>query len=242
MSTYDLIIHARETIIPLNEMHFSTKNKNALEQLLKEFKHVDALQKHQLPVDNKLLLFGRTGCGKTATAKAIAKSLDKKLIILDLSGIVSSKLGETAKNIKAVFQKTIKEEAVLFMDEFDYLGKLRDADLSDSGEMKRLVNAIIQLIDYLPNSTLLIAATNHAHMIDSALLRRFQLKLKYELPDVEQLNNYYDAILMQYPSAYRNIERVYSISYAEAKDVLFREIKNQIIAEEEQKEDLINKN
>ncbi len=231
----DFILNSNETTIRLEDIHLSSENKDSLKQLLKEFKHVSILNQYKLPVDNKVFLFGHTGCGKTTTAKAIAQALGKKIIILNLGNIVSSRLGETSKNITEVFKKAIREKAVLFLDEFDSIGKLRDHDDKDSAEMKRLVNTVIQLIDELPDETLLIAATNHSKVIDTALLRRFQLRLKFELPSEEQLDIYYDSLLQPFPEEFRDVERVYGISYAEAKDITFRALKNAIIKSEETK-------
>jgi len=237
MAIYDLILNSRnETTIELSNIHLSKNNNIILKQLLKEFKYINVLNEYGLPVDNKLLLFGHTGCGKTTTAKAIAQVLDKEIFTLNLGGIVSSRLGETAKNITEVFKKASRENAVLFLDEFDYIGKIRDYDNKDSGEMKRLVNTVIQLIDQLPSDTLLIAATNHSSIIDTALLRRFQLKLKFEAPNNKELDKYYDSLLMQFPEEFRNVARSYSISYAEAKDITLRAVKNKIIEIEEAKE------
>lgn len=236
MAISDYILNSDETTIGLDEIHLSDSNKNALNQLLKEFKHLEILSKYKLPVDNKIFLFGHTGCGKTTTAKAIAQALGKKIIILNLGTVVSSRLGETAKNITDVFKKAMREKAVLFLDEFDSIGKLRDHDDKDSSEMKRLVNTVIQLIDEMPNETLLIAATNHPKVIDSALLRRFQLRLEFVLPTSKQLDNYYDTLLKPFPEEFKNIKRSYNISYAEAKDITFSAVKNAIIASEEAKE------
>ncbi|MCK0132079.1 ATP-binding protein [Flavobacteriaceae bacterium F08102] len=237
MAIYDLIVNNRnETTLELSAIQLSEDNKNNINQLLKEFKHIQILNKYNLPVNNKLFLYGHTGCGKTTTAKAIASALNKKIFIINLGQIVSSRLGETAKNIAAIFKKAINEKAVLFLDEFDYIGKARDFDTKDSGEMKRLVNTIIQLIDHLPTDTLLIAATNHASIIDTALLRRFQLKLKFDAPSNDELDLYYDTLVKQFPEAFRNINRRYSISYAEAKDIAFNAIKNNVIELEEAKE------
>ena len=84
--------------------------------------------------------------------------------------------------------------------------------------MRRLVNTVIQLIDYLPQNSLLIAATNHPHIIDVALLRRFQLKIDFKMPTSEMLDVYYDKLLNDLPKDIQSLKRQYNISFAEAKD------------------------
>ena len=110
-----------------------------------QFKHL--FDQYKIPVSNKLLLYGDSGTGKTMTAKVIANHLNKKLMIVNLATIISSKLGETAKNLDTLFKESQYESMVLLLDEFDSLGQIRDYDNKDNSEMKRVVNAIIQLID-----------------------------------------------------------------------------------------------
>ena len=203
-----------------------------VEQFLKEHRFSEILHQYELPVANKIFLYGKTGCGKTMTAKAIAKELDKKIFIVNLSTIVSSKLGETAKNINNIFKEANYENSVLFFDEFDSLGQVRDYDNKDSSEMKRVVNALLQLIDNFPRNAILIAATNQIQMIDEALLRRFELKLEFISPSEQVLDGYYDTLLSKYPVKYQNVERKYGISFSEAKDFVFRQVKNNIILDE----------
>ncbi|WP_347049815.1 AAA family ATPase [Flavobacterium olei] len=228
MNLNDLTVNDSEKIA-LEDLFFSDENKTALLQIIKEHRYLEELKKYNLKVDNKILLHGSSGCGKTTTAKAIANTLDKKIIIINLSTIIDSRIGETSKNLKAIFDKAIREKAVLFLDEFDQIGKSRDSDDKDVGEMRRLVNTIIQLFDYFPSDSLLICATNHYKIIDSALLRRFQLRLKYEMPLKKQLALYYDKILSTFPEHFQNIERRFSISYAEALDYIHTTMKRQII-------------
>ncbi len=228
MSTFELLINDKEALA-LDQMVFSSENKTRLEQIIKEHQYLDELQKYGLKVDNKILLYGHSGCGKTSTAKAIAKALNKSILILDLTNFISARIGDTGKNLKAVFEKAAREKAVLFLDEFDQIGKMRGNDDKDVGEMRRLVNTLIQLIDYFPEKALLIAATNHPELIDLAIKRRFQLKLKFEMPTEAQLDDYYNALLEPFPKALQNIERKYHISYAEAKDHTHTLMKQRII-------------
>jgi len=218
--------------VNLEDVVFETSVAGQVEQFLKEHRFSEILHQYELPVANKIFLYGKTGCGKTMTAKAIAKELDKKIFIVNLSTIVSSKLGETAKNINNIFKEANYENSVLFFDEFDSLGQVRDYDNKDSSEMKRVVNALLQLIDNFPRNAILIAATNQIQMIDEALLRRFELKLEFISPSEQVLDGYYDKLLARYPVKYQNVERKYGISFSEAKDFVFRQVKNNIILDE----------
>ncbi len=238
MPSINLTITPRDEALPLDKIHLSDSNRKILTHLLEEFHYYTALKAFNLPIDNKILLHGFTGCGKTATARSIAKALNKRIFILNLSGFISARLGETAKNVAHVFNQAVRGKAVLFIDEFDLLAKTRSYEESNnaSGEMRRLVNTVIQLVDQLPNDVILIGATNFIESIDTALLRRFQLKLCFKLPNKRALDKYYDDLLSDYPKKFRKIERSYQISYAEAKDITLRSIKRQIIQLEKQKE------
>jgi len=230
MNLYELTVNDTEKIA-IQDLFFSDENKAVLEQTIKEHLYIEELKKYKLQVDNKILLHGHSGCGKTTTAKAIATALNKEIIIVNLSTIINAKIGETSKNVKALFDKAIRENAVLFLDEFDQIAKSRENDDKDVAEMKRLVNTIIQLIDYFPTNCLLICATNFYNSIDTALLRRFQIKLKFEMPTKTQLDLYYDKILNIFPIHFQDIPRKYEVSYAEAKDYVNTTMKGLIIAE-----------
>lgn len=230
MNLYELTVNDIEKIA-LTDLLFSDENKIALAQTIKEHQYIEELKKYNLNADHKILLYGHSGCGKTTTAKAIATALNKNIVIINLSTLINARIGETSKNIKALFDKAIREKSVLFLDEFDQIGKSRDSDDKDVGEMRRLVNTLIQLIDYFPNDSLLICATNNYNIIDTALLRRFQIRLKFEMPDEKELDLYYDKILASFPVHLQEIPRKYKISYAEAKDYIHTSMKKLIIEE-----------
>jgi len=160
--------------------------KKQLDYFLMEHQSAELLRKFDLPISNKVLLHGESGCGKTLASYVIAGELKKMMVVVNLGAIVSSKLGETSKNLAKIFKKAALEECIIFIDEFDSLGKVRDYN-QDHGEMKRVVNTILQLFDYLPQDSIVIAATNQKEMVDEALLRRFDLSIEFALPDTEKI-------------------------------------------------------
>ncbi|WP_103866136.1 AAA family ATPase [Aquimarina sp. I32.4] len=200
---------------------------------IKEYNQRELLDQYNLPVSRKLLFFGPSGCGKTFAAKALATELNRKLYTVNLSSIVSARLGQTAQNLSELFQKAKRTKSVLFLDEFDSLGSIREMDSKESGEMRRVANAIIQLIDYLDKDILLIAATNQMNLIDHALIRRFEHKIEFTLPNNELLDTYYDQQLSRFPSRFRDIDRQYTISFAEAKVKVINTVKKMVLEEGE---------
>lgn len=236
MNTIDFIINDREPV-SLDDIFLSADNRQQFQQLIKEHSYLAELTEYGLQVDHKIMLQGSSGCGKTMTAKAVATALGKNILILNLGNIVSSRIGETSQNIKRVFDRAAREKAVLFLDEFDQIGKARGSDETDVGEMRRLVNTVIQLIDYFPDKALLICATNHPEIIDNALMRRFQLRVNFEMPDAATLDRYYDSLLARFPENLHGIKRSYDISFAEAKDSCLTQVKTLLIQQlDERKE------
>ena len=118
MNLHELTINDTDKI-QLGDLFFSEHNKDALIQIIKEQKYFKELREYNLPIDNKILLHGPSGCGKTATAKAMAAALNKNIVIVNLSTLISARIGETSKNVKLLFDKAARENAVLFLDEFD---------------------------------------------------------------------------------------------------------------------------
>ncbi|MBU5362563.1 ATP-binding protein [Enterococcus raffinosus] len=144
----------------------------------------DKLIQAGIDFNNHLLLYGKPGTGKTSLAKYISLQTNLPLITVRLDGVVSSLLGSTAKNIRKVFEYASQRPCVLFLDEFDVLAKIRD-DKNELGELKRVVNSLIQNMDNFNDDSILIAATNHEKLLDEAVWRRFDKIIKLDVPDSE---------------------------------------------------------
>ncbi|WP_158860823.1 AAA family ATPase [Lunatibacter salilacus] len=194
--TDDLILEKLTSDYGLDNLVCTTSAKDKLVNFLEEHREIELLAKYQLPISNKLLLYGPSGCGKTLASYVIAGELQKMMIVVNLGAIVSSKLGETSKNLAKIFRRAAQEDCIIFIDEFDSLGKVRDYS-QDHGEMKRVVNTILQLFDYLPQSSMVICASNQKEMLDDALLRRFDLAISLELPDQQQIQELIKLVLKE---------------------------------------------
>ena len=190
----ELILEKITSDYNLDNIVADTTVMTELKHFVEEHNNIDLLQKFNLPVSNKLLLHGPSGCGKTLASYVIAGELNKMMVVVNLGAIVSSKLGETSKNLSKIFKKASLENCIIFLDEFDSLGKVRDYS-QDHGEMKRVVNTILQLFDYLPQNSIVIAATNQKEMLDTALTRRFDNIIGFSLPNREQIKSLVDLTL-----------------------------------------------
>lgn len=142
------------------------------------------LKEAGLGVTSSMILYGPPGCGKTLASKYIASCLNLPLLTARCDSLVSSYLGSTSKNIRQLFEYASKTPCVLFLDELDALAKARD-DHHELGELKRVVVSLLQNIDNLPEGTILIAASNHENLLDSAVWRRFEYRIPIGLPDLE---------------------------------------------------------
>ncbi|WP_313672016.1 AAA family ATPase [Sphingobacterium multivorum] len=200
----DLVLERLNSDYRLTNIILDDHSLDKLKFLINEHRKIDLLSKFNLPVSNKVLLHGPSGCGKTLASYVIAGELNKPMIVVNLGSIVSSKLGETSKNISSIFSKASQEGCIIFIDEFDSVGKLRDYD-QDHGEMKRVVNTILQLFDYLPQSSMVICATNQKGILDGALIRRFDYVVPFELPKEYQIKSLIELVLKDGQFVFDNV-------------------------------------
>jgi SpoVK/Ycf46/Vps4 family AAA+-type ATPase len=156
----------------------------AVRQLIDERLRIADLASAGLRPTRTALMLGPPGVGKTMTVRWIARSLGLPLLLLDLSAVMSSFLGRTGVNLRHVLDYAKGHDCVLLIDELDSIGKRRD-DEAEIGELKRLVNVLLQQIDDWPSSgSLLVGATNHPELLDPAIWRRFETTIELPLPDL----------------------------------------------------------
>lgn len=153
-----------------------------IDGMLAEWAHIDELKSVGVDPTRSLLIFGPPGSGKTLTARHIAMRLGLPLIVARIDGLISSFLGTTARNIANLFDFANRYRCILLLDEFDALAKLRD-DPQEIGEIKRVVNTLLQNLDARKDFGVTIAITNHDRLLDPAVWRRFETQLHIVEPE-----------------------------------------------------------
>ncbi len=172
----------------------SRETKGQLEQIIREFKDSDILATYNLQYKKKILLCGKPGTGKTFSAQIISSVLNIPLVYIRFDAIISSYLGETAGNLRKVFDYIGNGTWIVLFDEFDIIGKNRD-DYHEHGEIKRVVNNFLQMLDNLKCDSIILAATNHQNILDPAIWRRFDDVIYYELPDEKDRQQLFEIYL-----------------------------------------------
>ncbi len=185
----------RETAAPLAEIVFpadidqmpplfNETVSEAIETIIDEWTNFDALSAIDIRPSKTCLIYGAPGTGKTRLALWIAQRLELPIVLVKLDGLVSSFLGTTARNIGNLFAFANRYRCLLLLDEFDAIAKVRD-DPQEVGEIKRVVNALLQNLDVRRDIGFTIGITNHPKLLDSAVWRRFEVQLEIPKPDFE---------------------------------------------------------
>ena len=178
------LLTAAYTKTRLADLALPAETRDRLDRVLREQRARDRLQAHGFHPQRKLLLVGPPGTGKTMTASALAGELGLALFSIQLDGLITKYMGETAAKLRLVFDQIRETRAVYLFDEFDAIGTER-ARPNEVGEMRRVVNSFLQFIENDESDALLVAATNFSKLLDRALFRRFDATIEYALPTAE---------------------------------------------------------
>lgn len=211
----------------LGDMVLNIELAQQLERIIREQRHAAEILSHGLSPRRKLLLVGPPGTGKTMTASVLAGELGLPLFQVRLDGLITKFMGETAAKLRQIFESTHHARGVYFFDEFDAIGSQRGL-ANDVGEVRRILNSFLQMIEQDDSHSLIIGATNHPDILDNALFRRFDDLLHYELPDESHiasvLKSRLSRMAVKNTSWKRLATKALGLSYAEltraADDVL----------------------
>lgn len=194
----------------------------AIKDFVSEYFRGDLLRSYNLEPRNRVLLVGEPGNGKTSIAEVLANEMMLPMFVIRYDGIIGSYLGETASRLEKMFNFIKTQQCVLFFDEFDAIGKER-GDEHETGEIKRVVSSLLLQIDKLPSYVIVVAATNHSELLDKAVWRRFQVKLRVDRPSKELIKVWLD-----------KFERNFSLQLPIAKAILISKLEGLNFAEIEE--------
>ena len=227
----DLVI-LEESSVDSTQIVFNQETKAKIERVLDEHRQRQRLAKYGYLPKTKLLFWGPPGCGKTFTAKYLAYELGLPVGVLRLSAVISSFLGDTASHLQRVFNLANITPMVLLLDEVDAVGKNRD-DPNDVGELKRVVNSLLQAMDSFDSSkSIVIAASNHQYLLDPALWRRFDDLIEFSLPTKTERELYLKHLLngVYFEGSFEYIAKnMSSLSYADIQRITIEGVKTMIL-------------
>jgi len=179
----EALIYFVESDIQPEDVVLSNPTKKAIDRIIEEHRLKSRLEEAGLKPQSKILFWGPPGCGKTISAYMLATQLGLPLGIVRLSAVITSYVGETSSNLQKVFRQANELPMVILLDEADAIAKNRE-DRNDVGELKRVVNSLLQAMDaMIPGRSILIFASNHQHLFDPAIWRRFDDVVEFPKPD-----------------------------------------------------------
>lgn len=219
----------------LVDMVLDQSTAHQLNRIIKEQRLFAKIREHGLAPRRKLLLTGKPGSGKTMTASALAGELGIPLFLVRLDSLITKFMGETAAKLRQIFDSIADVRGVYFFDEFDAIGSQRGL-ANDVGEIRRVLNSFLQMIEQDHSNSIIVAATNHPEILDYALLRRFDDVIEYQLPGPEQTALLFERRLGSFRPEKFDMDRVVkeasSLSYAELCRAVDESIKEAILHDE----------
>jgi len=216
----------------LPDIILNSQISEKLIRLIKEQRQIKKIRSYGLSPRRRLLLVGPPGTGKTMTASIVAGELGLPLFEVRVDSLITRYMGETAAKLRLIFDAIKQVRGVYLFDEFDSIGSQRHIT-NDVGEIRRILNSFLQLIEQDDSDSILLAATNHPELLDHALFRRFDDVLEYELPQTENIIKALKAGLSAFKKAIINWEQLADIaiglSYADITRAVEEAMKNTII-------------
>ncbi|SHI25216.1 AAA family ATPase [Pollutimonas bauzanensis] len=220
----------------LADMVLDAQASQQLHRILKEQRLFARIREHGLSPRRKLLLVGPPGTGKTMTASVLAGELGVPLFLVRLDALITKFMGETAAKLRQVFDAIAEIRGVYFFDEFDAIGSQRGL-ANDVGEIRRVLNSFLQMIEHDDSNSLIIAATNHPEILDHALFRRFDDMIEYHLPTATQAGELIRSRLGGFvpkPFPLKTLaKKAEGLSYAEIRRAVDDAIKEAVMHDEE---------
>lgn len=226
------LVDIRKPARSLSDIILKEKTREQLQRILEEYNKRELLRVHGLKPKTKLLFCGPPGCGKSLCAEIISSEVQAPLLYIRFDAIISSYLGETAANLRRVFDYANTGRWVVVFDEFDAIGKSR-TDATEHGELKRVVNSFLQLLDAFEGENIIIAATNHEKLLDKALWRRFDEVLFFSPPTSFEARILLNMKLRNFPQQGLNLSRaakkLAGFSHADIEWVCLDAVKSAIV-------------
>lgn len=188
------LLDVKKFFLDWNDVILKKNTDIILKKIVQELENESILATYGLKPKRKILFYGPPGTGKTLTAKIMSSIIGYPLVYVKFESVVSSYLGETSSNLRKIFDYIEKGKWVVLFDEFDIIGKQRD-DPTEHGEIKRVVNNFMLMLENYEGDSVIIASTNHPHLLDIGVWRRFDEIIYFELPDTEMRKKIFDKYL-----------------------------------------------
>jgi SpoVK/Ycf46/Vps4 family AAA+-type ATPase len=215
----------------LGDIVLNPDTRLLIDGLIEERRRAEELRRHRLPVSTRLLFSGPPGCGKTLCAEVIARELALPLYSARIDVIISSFLGETAGNLRKLFEFAARKPCILFLDEFDALARTR-SDVAEHNELRRVVNSLLLMIERFKGPGIVIAATNLSQFLDEALWRRFDDILSFEPPTEREIGILLARQFANFPAHFdlaTPVSKLVGMSYADIERICVDAIKKAVL-------------
>lgn len=227
------LLDLKESDIHAHQLVLGQEANAKITRVIQEHKSKDILHKHGLKAKSKLLFWGPPGCGKTLTSMFLAHELGIPIATVQISGLISSYMGDTSNHIQKVFDYATQNPVILLLDEFDSIGKSR-TDAHDVGEIRRVVNSLLQAFDsFSSDKSIVIAASNHQDILDEALWRRFDDIVSFPKPSKQERENFLKKMMSGIKfegSINKSALEMSNLSYAEIEKVIKETLKSKLMS------------